>query len=108
MLDRWRDGIEVVYAARTERNGETRFKKTTATWFYRLLSSISPVPMTRDSGDFRLLDRRALDALASFSHVPLQIATLVGFSVAAFAFLMIPVAIVFRILGQFVPGVTTK
>jgi polyisoprenyl-phosphate glycosyltransferase len=158
MLDRWREGIEVVYAARTERNGETRFKVATAKWFYRLLSSISPVPMTRDSGDFRLLDRRALDALlgmrernrylrgmtvwigftqtavpykrdpryagetkfsplrmlrfsldaiASFSHVPLQIATLVGFAVAAFAFLMIPVAIIFRIFGQFVPGVTT-
>jgi glycosyltransferase involved in cell wall biosynthesis len=158
MLERWREGIEVVYAARTERNGETRFKVATAKWFYRLLSSMSPVPMTRDSGDFRLLDRRALDALlgmrernrylrgmtvwigftqtagpykrdpryagetkfsflrmlrfsldaiASFSHVPLQIATLVGFAVAAFAFLMIPVAIVFRILGQFVPGVTT-
>jgi glycosyltransferase involved in cell wall biosynthesis len=158
MLERWREGIEVVYAARTERNGETRFKVATAKWFYRLLSSMSPVPMTRDSGDFRLLDRRALDALlgmrernrylrgmtvwigftqtavpykrdpryagetkfsflrmlrfsldaiASFSHLPLQIATLVGFAVAAFAFLMIPVAIVFRILGQFVPGVTT-
>jgi glycosyltransferase involved in cell wall biosynthesis len=158
MLERWREGIEVVYAARTERNGETRFKVATAKWFYRLLSSMSPVPMTRDSGDFRLLDRRALDALlgmrernrylrgmtvwigftqtavpykrdpryagetkfsllrmlrfsldaiASFSHVPLQIATLVGFAVAAVAFLMIPVAIVFRILGQFVPGVTT-
>jgi glycosyltransferase involved in cell wall biosynthesis len=158
MLERWREGIEVVYAARTERNGETRFKVATAKWFYRLLSSMSPVPMTRDSGDFRLLDRRALDALlgmrernrylrgmtvwigftqtavpykrdpryagetkfsflrmlrfsldaiASFSHLPLQIATLVGFAVAAVAFLMIPVAIVFRIFGQFVPGVTT-
>jgi polyisoprenyl-phosphate glycosyltransferase len=158
MLDCWRDGVDVVYAARTERNGETRFKLATASLFYRLLSRISSVPMTRNSGDFRLLDRRALDALlcmrernrylrgmtvwigftqtavpykrdaryagetkfsllrmvrfsldaiASFSHVPLQIATLVGFACAAFAFLMVPVAIGFRIFGQFVPGVTT-
>ena len=51
--------------------------------------------------------RFSLDAIASFSHVPLQIATLIGFAFAAFAFLMIPVAIIFRIFGQFVPGVTT-
>ena len=51
--------------------------------------------------------RLSLDAIASFSHVPLQIATLIGFGFAAFAFLMIPVAIGFRIFGQFVPGVTT-
>src|SRR5262249_23078173 len=63
MLERWRDGADVVYAVRSERNGETRFKLATARWFYRLLSKLSPIELRADSGDFRLLDRRALDAL---------------------------------------------
>jgi dolichol-phosphate mannosyltransferase len=51
--------------------------------------------------------RFALDAIASFSHVPLQLATIAGFVCAMLAFLAVPVAIVFRIFGAFVPGVTT-
>jgi dolichol-phosphate mannosyltransferase len=49
----------------------------------------------------------ALDAIASFSNVPLQVATVAGFICAMLAFLAIPVAVVFRIFGAFVPGVTT-
>jgi dolichol-phosphate mannosyltransferase len=158
MVEHWRAGSDVVYAQRTEREGETPFKLATARWFYRLMSRLSDVPLHGDSGDFCLLDRRALDALlamrernrylrgmtawvgytqtalpyrrdaraagatkftlrkmirfsldaiVSFSHTPLQFATLAGFLCAAFAFLAIPVAVVFRIAGEFVPGVTT-
>ena len=49
----------------------------------------------------------ALDAIASFSNVPLQLATIAGFVFAAIAFLAVPVAIAFRIFGQFLPGITT-
>ena len=63
MLDRWRDGADVVYAVRSERHGETAFKRTTATWFYRMFRSLADIDLTPESGDFRLMDRRALDAL---------------------------------------------
>jgi dolichol-phosphate mannosyltransferase len=158
MLEHWRAGSDVVYATRTDRTGESHFKLATARWFYRVMGKVSDVPLSQNSGDFRLLDRRALDALlamrernrylrgmtawvgftqtalpysraarhagetkyplrkmirfaldaiASFSHVPLQIATVAGFVFAGLAFLAIPVAVVFRIFGAFVPGVTT-
>src|SRR5689334_12428794 len=63
MLERWREGADVVYAVRTQREGETRFKLATARWFYRLISKVSAIDLRPDAGDFRLLDRRALDAL---------------------------------------------
>jgi glycosyltransferase involved in cell wall biosynthesis len=63
MLERWRDGVEVVYAVREQRPGETPFKLVTAKWFYRLFRRLTSVDLTPDSGDFRLMDRRALDAL---------------------------------------------
>jgi glycosyltransferase involved in cell wall biosynthesis len=63
MLDRWRDGADVVYAVRSRREGETAFKRTTATWFYRLFRSLADIDLTPESGDFRLMDRRALNAL---------------------------------------------
>lgn len=158
MLEHWRAGSDVVYAARTDREGESRFKLATARWFYRIMGRLSDVPLAANSGDFRLLDRRALDALlsmresnrylrgmtswvgftqtalpysrearyagktkfplrkmvrfaldaiVSFSHTPLQLATLLGFLCALLAFLMVPVAIGFRVFGAFVPGVTT-
>jgi polyisoprenyl-phosphate glycosyltransferase len=158
MLDHWRVGSDVVYATRTDRGGESRFKLATARWFYQVMGRLSDVPLAANSGDFRLLDRRALDALlsmrernrylrgmtswvgftqtalpysrdarqagktkyplrkmvrfaldgiVSFSHTPLQAATFLGFVFAALAFLMIPVAIGFRMFGAFVPGVTT-
>ncbi len=158
MLEHWRAGSDVVYAMRTDRSGESRFKLATAGWFYRIMSKVSDVPLAQNSGDFRLLSRRAvdallamrernrylrgmtswvgftqtavpyhrdarhagrtkypirkmirfaLDALTSFSRAPLQIATVAGFVFAFLAFLAIPIAIVFRIFGAFVPGVTT-
>jgi dolichol-phosphate mannosyltransferase len=63
MLARWREGVEVVYAVREQRPGETPFKLVTARWFYRLFRRLTSVDLTPDSGDFRLMDRRALDAL---------------------------------------------
>jgi polyisoprenyl-phosphate glycosyltransferase len=65
MLDHWRSGSDVVSAVRTERVGESRLKLATAHWFYRLFARLSDLDLTQDAGDFRLLDRRALDALLS-------------------------------------------
>jgi dolichol-phosphate mannosyltransferase len=158
MIDHWRRGSDVVYAVRTDRPGETRAKLVTARWFYRLFSRLAQIDLTQNAGDFRLLDRRALealnsmrersrflrgmtvwvgftqtavpyerapraagetkytprrmfrfslDAISSFSHVPLQVATALGFAVSAIAFLGIPVAIGLKIAGQYVSGITT-
>ena len=158
MIEHWRAGSDVVYTMRTNREGESRFKVTTARWFYGIMGRVSSVPLASNSGDFRLLSRRALDALltmregnrylrgmtswvgftqtalpyeraarhagktkypirkmvhfaldaiASFSNVPLQLATIAGFVFAALAFLAVPVAIGFRIFGEFLPGITT-
>jgi polyisoprenyl-phosphate glycosyltransferase len=158
MLEKWSEGCDVVYGARRERVGETRFKLATARAFYRLMSHIADIEVQYDSGDFRLLDRRAvdallsmrernrylrgmtvwvgftqsavpydrdaryagetkytlrkmirfsLDAIASFSHAPLQAATLIGFLFAVTAFVCIPIAIVLRIAGDFIPGFAT-
>jgi dolichol-phosphate mannosyltransferase len=155
MLDHWRAGCEVVYAVREHREGESRFKLTTARWFYKLFDWLTTVELQHNSGDFRLLDRRALDALlsmrersrflrgmtvwvgyrqaavpyrrdpryagetkytpskmlrfsldaiSSFSHRPLQLATLLGFVISTLAFIAIPVVIVLRVLGSYLPG----
>jgi glycosyltransferase involved in cell wall biosynthesis len=158
MIEHWRAGSDVVYTTRTDRAGESRFKLTTARWFYSIMGRIADVPLVANAGDFRLLDRVALDALlamrernryirgmttwvgftqtalpytrearhagetkypirkmvhfaldaiASFSNVPLQLATLAGFACALLAFLAIPIAIAFKIFGHFLPGITT-
>ncbi len=60
MMDR---GYDVVYGRRSERKGESYFKKITAHGFYRLLNRLSDVPIPHDTGDFRLVSRRALDAV---------------------------------------------
>jgi glycosyltransferase involved in cell wall biosynthesis len=59
----WREGYDVVYGTRATRAGETGFKKMTASGFYRVMERLSSTPLPRDTGDFRLLSRRALDAL---------------------------------------------
>lgn len=64
-LREWRDGYDVVYGKRIDRRGETRTKKLTARWFYRVLNFLSDVEIPEDAGDFRLLSRRAVDALVS-------------------------------------------
>jgi polyisoprenyl-phosphate glycosyltransferase len=158
LLQRWRAGAEVVAAVRESRQGEARLKLATARWFYRLFARLTRIDLAQNAGDFRLLDRSALealnsmrernrflrgmsvwvgfrqeavryardarhggstkytprkmlrfslDAISSFSHLPLQLATVLGFIFSLVAFLAIPVAIGFRIAGQFVPGITT-
>lgn len=158
MLERWRAGADVVSAVRRSRRGESRRKLWTARWFYRAFARLTGLRLVENSGDFRLLDRRALDALlslrersrflrgmsvwigyrqeevlydrdarwagetkfttagmlrfsvdaiSSFSHRPLQFATLLGFVFSLVAFLAIPVAIGFRAAGEFVPGIAT-
>jgi dolichol-phosphate mannosyltransferase len=155
MLDHWRAGCDVVYAVRKEREGESRFKLATARWFYSLFDKLAQVELHHNSGDFRLLDRRALDALlsmrernrflrgmtvwvgftqaavpykrdaryagetkytlpkmlrfsldaiSSFSHRPLQLATLLGFLISTLAFIAIPVVVVLRLSGSYLPG----
>jgi glycosyltransferase involved in cell wall biosynthesis len=155
MLDHWRTGCDVVYAVRDQRVGESRFKLATARWFYALFDKLAQVELQHNSGDFRLLDRRALDALlsmrernrflrgmtvwvgytqaavpysrdpryagetkytisrmlrfsldaiSSFSHRPLQLATLLGFLISTLAFVAIPVVIVLRVLGSYLHG----
>lgn len=155
MLDHWRRGCDVVYAVREHREGESRFKLATASWFYRLFDKLAQVDLQHNSGDFRLLDRQALDALlsmrernrflrgmtvwvgytqaavpykrdprhagetkytlsrmvkfsldaiSSFSHRPLQLATLLGFLISTVAFALIPVVVILRLLGSYLPG----
>jgi glycosyltransferase involved in cell wall biosynthesis len=155
MLDHWRAGCDVVYAVREQREGESRFKLATARWFYKLFDKLAQVELQHNSGDFRLLDREALnallamrernrflrgmtvwvgyrqaavpyhrdpryagetkytvskmlrfslDAISSFSHRPLQLATLLGFVISTLAFIAIPVVIALRISGSYLPG----
>lgn len=63
LVAKWREGFDVVYATRGERDGETRFKKFTSAAFYRVMERLSDTPLPRDTGDFRLLSRRAVAAL---------------------------------------------
>ncbi len=63
MAERWRAGAQVVYARRARRAGESRMKRATAAGFYRILDRISEVPIPRDVGDFRLMDRVVVDAV---------------------------------------------
>lgn len=158
LLARWRQGFEVVYAVRRARHGESAFKLWTAKLFYRLLRRITPVDIPLDTGDFRLMGRRAveafrrlgerhrftrglvawlgfrqtgvlydraarhagdtkyplrkmlrfaIDAITSFSHVPLQLATWLGFAVSALAFAYIAVVVVLKLVGISWPGYTS-
>jgi polyisoprenyl-phosphate glycosyltransferase len=63
LIEEWKNGFDVVYATRTSREGESRVKKLTAYLFYRTINQISRVKIPEDTGDFRLLSRRAVDAL---------------------------------------------
>jgi len=63
LAKKWKEGYEVVYAVRGEREGESWFKKFTAAMFYRLIYSITDVKIPVDTGDFRLMDRKVVNVL---------------------------------------------
>ena len=63
MVTQWREGYDVVYGVRTERPGESAFKRATAHGFYRLLNWLSDLPIPLDTGDFRLISRPVVDTL---------------------------------------------
>ncbi len=65
MISRWEEGFEVVNAVRSDRSGETRFKRLSAQAFYWLLCRLAQIEMSPNVGDFRLVDRRALNAFNS-------------------------------------------
>lgn len=65
LIAKWREGYQVVYAMRTEREGETWFKKVTASAFYKLIYRITDVKIPMNTGDFRLLDRKVVDVMNS-------------------------------------------
>lgn len=151
MIAKWREGYEVVYGVRASREGETWFKLVTAKVFYRLIRRITNIDIPLDTGDFRLMDRRvvqainnmpernrflrgmipwvgfkqtgveyerasryageskfgsvrqmlpfALDAITSFSYLPLQLATYLGFLIAVISGLAILAVILVRLFG---------
>jgi dolichol-phosphate mannosyltransferase len=63
LIEKWKEGYEVVFAVRTEREGETWFKEFTASLFYRLIYRITDVDIPMDTGDFRLLDRKVVNVM---------------------------------------------
>jgi dolichol-phosphate mannosyltransferase len=65
LISKWKEGYEVVYAQRSEREGESWFKLLTASIFYRLIYRITDVNIPMDTGDFRLLDRKVVDVMKS-------------------------------------------
>lgn len=148
LIQKWREGYQVVYAVRKERAGESAFKLKSAALFYRFINKLTDIKIPLDTGDFRLLDRKvvdvmnhmpekhrflrgmgawvgfkqigveynrearhagetkyplkkmlklALNAVTSFSYVPLQIATWIGFIAAVLSVLAIPIVIILRL-----------
>lgn len=65
LIEGWREGYDVVYARRRERHGETWLKKATAAGFYRLMRRAGPVALPENVGDFRLMSRKAVDAVCA-------------------------------------------
>jgi len=63
MIKKWKEGFDVIYGQRLERQGESFFKRATAKIYYRVLKYMSDVDMPVDAGDFRLIDRKVCDAL---------------------------------------------
>jgi glycosyltransferase involved in cell wall biosynthesis len=155
LIERWKAGAEVVYARRAAREGETGFKLVSASLFYRVIRHLTAVNIPRDTGDFRLLDRKvvdtlvtmreqhrfmrglsawvgfrqeevtyrrqeryagktkyplrkmlrfSIDAITSFSHVPLQLATSFGFVLAGISLLGILIAVILRLLSHAIIG----
>jgi polyisoprenyl-phosphate glycosyltransferase len=63
LIDKWREGFDVVYGRRVGRDGETFMKRATAAAFYRMLAKVSKIEIPNDVGDFRLMSRRVVDEL---------------------------------------------
>lgn len=78
MVNKWKQGVEVVFARRRIREGETAIKRATAYLFYRILNRLSDVSIPLDTGDFRLMDRRVVDALRQCRESPRFIRGLVS------------------------------
>jgi glycosyltransferase involved in cell wall biosynthesis len=151
MYKEWQNGFQVIYGVRAQREGETAFKRMTASMFYRLIRRITNINLPLDTGDFRLMDHRvvkamskmrehhrfmrglsvwvgfkqtgvkynrdartagvtkypfrkmvrfALDAITSFSYLPLQLATYTGFAIAGVSAVAMVVAIILRLLNS--------
>lgn len=80
MLDRWRNGAAVVYGRRRHREGESWFKRSSASLFYRLLQRVSDVPIPTDTGDFRLIDQRVVRVLRRCREDPRFVRGLVSWA----------------------------
>lgn len=65
MIEKWKNGAEVVYGKRVSRHGETFFKKLTAFCYYRVLDALSGWKIPKDTGDFRLMDKKVADVMRS-------------------------------------------
>jgi polyisoprenyl-phosphate glycosyltransferase len=63
LIEKWREGYDVVFAVREKREGESLFKRLTAALFYRLLRQLTAIEIPLDAGDFRLMSRKAVEAL---------------------------------------------
>lgn len=158
MIEQWRQGFDVVYGVRSDREGETALKLVTAALFYRLLDRVTNIKIPQNVGDFRLMSRRvveqlkllrekdrfvrglvswvgfkqtgvtyhrdrrfagetkypftkmvkfAFDGIASFSTLPLQIATWMGYVAAAMAMLYLASVFIQKLLGYTVDGWAT-
>jgi glycosyltransferase involved in cell wall biosynthesis len=68
LIREWQNGYDVVYAQRTHRSGESLLKRSTAHFFYRIIQRVNKVTIPEDTGDFRILSRRAVNALNSFGE----------------------------------------
>ena len=68
MIEKWQEGNEIVYGKRAKRKGETAFKKLTAWGYYRVLNMLGGSYIPKDTGDFRLIDRKVCDYLSSLSE----------------------------------------
>ncbi len=68
MIQKWKEGFEVIYAVRTDREGESWFKLVTAKLFYRIIYRITDVNIPLDTGDFRLMDRKVVDTMKAMKE----------------------------------------
>ena len=68
MIEKWKEGYDVVHGKRKKRKGETVFKKATAFLYYRILRKITGLDMPKDVGDFKLYDRKVVDAILSLGE----------------------------------------